>query len=77
MSCRDVVDAMTDAEEGALKGWRWFTYKVHLGICPSCKAHKRQFDATVDAVKVIGHDKPPESSRAKALAEFRKNKESL
>ena len=77
MSCKHAVEAMTDAEEGALTGWRKLSYRFHLGYCPSCKAHRRQFVATIDAMKALGCEKPSDDARARALAEFRKNKKPL
>jgi hypothetical protein len=47
MSCLQTVEAMTDASEGALTGWKKVRYRVHITICPFCRAHRRQVEATI------------------------------
>jgi len=77
MSCKHAVEAMTDAEEGALTGWRKLNYRFHMKHCPACNAHRRQLAATTDAMKLLGCEKPSDDARDRALAAFRKNKKAL
>lgn len=74
MMCRDVGDAMTDAEEGALKGWRRLRYGMHMVICPFCRAHKQQYETTVSTLHALPKEAPSEDARDKALAAFRNRK---
>jgi hypothetical protein len=74
MMCRDVVAATTDAEEGALKGWRRLSYRFHLGICPFCRAHAAQVETTVSTLRALPKDAPSDDSRERAIAAFRNRK---
>lgn len=76
MMCREVVEATTDASEGALSGWRKVSYRFHLTICPYCRAHKKQVDTTLGTLKVLPSPKADEDARARALEAFRR-KQSL
>jgi NMD protein affecting ribosome stability and mRNA decay len=72
MMCRDVVDATTDASEGALSGWRRISYRFHVMICPACRAHLTQVETAVAAVRAMPRPDPSEEARARALHAFKK-----
>ena len=71
MMCRQVVDAMTDAEEGALTGLRAWAYRLHMKVCPSCRAHREQLHTAVDCLKAMPREKPSEDAKEQALRAFR------
>ena len=77
MMCRDAADAMTDADEGALAGWRLVKYRAHMAICPFCRAHKQQLDTTVSTLRALPKDPPSDDARERALAAFRNRKRDL
>jgi hypothetical protein len=70
MSCLQTVEAMTDASEGALMGWRKVRYRVHITICPYCRAHRRQVETTIDTVKGLPPPTVDESARSEAIGAF-------
>jgi anti-sigma factor RsiW len=72
MSCLQTVEAMTDASEGALTGWKKVRYRVHITICPFCRAHRRQVEATIDTLKGLPSPIVDESARTEALGAFRR-----
>ena len=74
MMCRDIVDAMTDAQEGKLGGLRKVLYGFHMKVCPFCQAHEKQLETTVATMKALPKEAPASSAREKALAAFRKNR---
>jgi hypothetical protein len=45
--CKDATLRMTEAREGALSGLVSLSYRVHLLICPHCRACRRQLDDTI------------------------------
>jgi hypothetical protein len=55
-ACRDAVEHMTEAEEGALSGSARFWYRFHMTICPYCRACRRQ----VAEARVLAREIPPE-----------------
>ena len=52
-SCRDATNMVTDESEGALSGGRGFRYRLHMTICPYCKAFRRQLKETIEVAKEI------------------------
>jgi anti-sigma factor RsiW len=57
MSCRELVELVTDYIEGRLDGEQLDRFEAHLTECPSCVDYIEQFRQTIDA---LGHI-PPES----------------
>ncbi len=76
MMCRQAVEAMTDAQEGALSGWRRLTYRLHLAICPACRAHRSQIETTVGVLHGAPRPDPSEDARRRALEAFQNRKKS-
>jgi anti-sigma factor RsiW len=72
MMCRDVVEAMTDATEGALSGWKKASYHLHLTTCPFCRRHRRQVETTIHTLKGLPAPAVDEGARERALAAFRR-----
>jgi hypothetical protein len=70
-TCRDATEHMTDEREGALSGWRAVQYRLHMTICPYCRACRRQLDQAVSLAREIVADPAPEKVIDAALAAFR------
>ena len=62
-TCKDAAEMMTDEREGALSGGSGFWYRVHMTICPYCRACRRQLDQAVALAKEI----PPEQVSDKVM----------
>ena len=74
MMCRDAAEATTDAREGALTGMRRVRFRLHMLICPFCRAHERQVDTTISILRSLPKDEPSDEAREQALAAFRNRK---
>jgi anti-sigma factor RsiW len=71
MSCRELVELVTEYVEGTLDADTLASFEEHLTQCPPCVAYVEQFRETID---VLGH-LPPELLSPEAehdlLAAFR------
>jgi hypothetical protein len=74
MMCRGAVEAMTDADEGKLSGWRKVSYRVHLAICPFCRGHRAQVDKTVAALASLPKEPPSPDALSRAAEAFKNRK---
>ncbi len=72
MMCKQVTETMTDESEGALSGLRRFLFRFHMRTCPYCRAHHKQYDATIATLNALPTEPPAPESRDRALAAFRK-----
>ncbi len=77
MMCRDAIDLTTEEREGALTGWKRVSYRFHLAICPFCRAHEKQEEATIATLSALPKEPVSDDSREKALAAFRNRKKDL
>ncbi len=57
MTCRELVELVTDYVEGRLDAERLARFEEHLAECPVCVVYVEQFRQTIDE---LGH-LPPES----------------
>ena len=64
MNCRRVAHDWTELKEGDLPFWRRVFGRMHLAICPACKAYARQMEATVGALGEAEEGLGEEESRA-------------
>jgi anti-sigma factor ChrR (cupin superfamily) len=71
MMCKQATESMTEASEGALRGWRRLAYRFHLRVCPYCRAHAHQLEQTVGSMKALPRPEPSDEARERALAAFR------
>jgi anti-sigma factor RsiW len=71
LSCRELVELVTDYLEGALSPSDLERFEQHIGGCDACTAYVEQMRLTITA---LGH-LPPESlspeAKAEMLAAFR------
>ena len=69
LTCRELVELVTDYLEGALPPARAARFEAHLESCPDCRAHVAQFAATVNALGALpGEPLPDEALGALVLA---------
>ncbi len=52
ITCRQLVEAVTDAQEGALSLLDQLGYRAHLARCGSCRAYVQQMEETVNLLRV-------------------------
>ena len=53
LCCRDAMARLTERSEGALAGAEGATFAVHLTICGSCKAYRRQLETTEGVLRAM------------------------
>ena len=74
-ACRDAMELMTEADEGALRGWKRVKYRFHMSICPHCRACRRQLDEAVSLAKEIPAEPAPPAVTDRALEALRARRE--
>ncbi len=75
MTCREATCLLTEKREGQLSAWARLRYRLHLGICPRCRAYVRGFDQVLQALASLPREPPPPPLRD-ALVERLKRKRS-
>ena len=75
LSCRELVELVTDYLEGALSPERRALFEGHLGECEGCGAYIEQMRETRRAVGTLGEGSMPPDARAALLHAFRGWKE--
>ena len=71
LSCRDVVDLLTDYLDGALPPLTHERVEAHLATCPDCTAYLEQIRATIDVVGRLREEDLPEPMRDDLMRAFR------
>ena len=74
MNCRRVAHDLTELREGDLPFVQRTVLRVHLALCPSCKAYAHQMDETTRALHEVDEPLPDEASRAIAERILRSRK---
>ncbi|MGH7295453.1 MAG: hypothetical protein ACRELB_10995 [Polyangiaceae bacterium] len=74
-TCRDANEHITDGREGALTGWTGFWHRLHMTICPYCRACRRQMDEAVALAKEAPRQEVPPAMMEAALEAFRRRGE--
>lgn len=71
MSCKELVELVTDYLEDALPPAERARFEEHLGICPGCVTYVEQIRATVLTVGTLREEQIPPQTRDELLAAFR------
>lgn len=67
-TCAEVTGLLTDLDEGALGPLLWTGVRVHLGLCPPCRAFLRSLRRTPSLVRALFQEEAaPGSSAERAL----------
>lgn len=51
ITCRQLVEAVTDAREGALSVLDLLGYRAHLARCSACRTYVRQIEQTLGLLR--------------------------
>lgn len=65
LPCREVVDSLSDWLEGVLGLRRGLQVRLHLRLCPICRAYARQFRRVWEALSRLEPLVPPEALEAR------------
>jgi anti-sigma factor RsiW len=71
MTCRELVELVTDYLEGALDPAEHARFETHLGVCTGCQAYLDQIRATVDATGRLREEDLSPAARDTLLGAFR------
>jgi anti-sigma factor RsiW len=71
LSCRQLVELVTDYLERALPPGERLRFEGHLAICSGCAAYLRQLDVTRRAVGRLTEASLPGDAREELLRAFR------
>jgi anti-sigma factor RsiW len=66
MSCQELVELVTEYDEGTLPAADRARFDAHLGLCPPCVEYLAQMRRTIEAVGFVA----PELERTPAMAEL-------
>jgi anti-sigma factor RsiW len=71
MSCRELVEVITDYLEGTMGGTDRARFEAHLEECPYCVTYLEQMRETLDALGKISEESVPLEVRDQLLQAFR------
>jgi anti-sigma factor RsiW len=71
MSCRELVELVTDYREGALPAVDHTRFEAHLAECPWCVEYVAQIERTVTAVGASWRSVESDAGMAELLELFR------
>jgi anti-sigma factor RsiW len=71
LSCRELVELVTDYLEGALSLGERRRFERHLGTCSACPRYVEQLRTTIRVLGRLGEDDLPVPARGVLLEAFR------
>ena len=71
LSCRELVQLVTDYFEDALSRRDRKRFERHISGCEGCTAHLAQMRATIRAAGMLSEEQIPEGARRELVAAFR------
>jgi anti-sigma factor RsiW len=71
LTCRELVELVTDYLEGALSPPERSRFEQHLAVCPGCAAHLRQMRETLRIAGRLSERDLPGEARESLLLAFR------
>jgi anti-sigma factor RsiW len=71
ITCREVVELVTDYLEGALDTDRTSLFEQHLNFCDGCVTYVDQLRLTIEAVGHVEEEDVPPPTRDRLMQAFR------
>ncbi|MCK9517756.1 MAG: zf-HC2 domain-containing protein [Dehalococcoidia bacterium] len=71
LTCRELVELVTEYFEGALSGTEQARFDEHISACPGCQRYLLQMRATIAAAGRLQEDDVLPEAQAELLAAFR------
>lgn len=71
LSCRELVELVTDYVEGALGPEERARFEQHLGVCEGCRLYVAQMRATIRATGTLSEQDVNPTARDALLTAFR------
>lgn len=79
LSCRQIVELVTEYLEGALSSHDRLAFERHVAICPPCRGHLAQMRKVTATARTVRADELPERVRddlRRVFADWRKERPS-
>jgi anti-sigma factor RsiW len=70
MSCKEIVELVSDYLEGRLSAAEAERFDAHLRVCPPCGVYLEQMRITLTALGHIPEESIPAGARAELLSAF-------
>jgi predicted anti-sigma-YlaC factor YlaD len=70
MTCKELVELVTDYLEGALSAEDQADFEKHLSLCTGCRNYLTQMQQTVETLGRLTEDSIPEDAKLELLAIF-------
>jgi anti-sigma factor (TIGR02949 family) len=71
VTCREVLDLLTEYLDGALAPMEHARVAAHLEECEACRRYLDQFTATIEVTAALREEAAPDDVRESLLAAFR------
>ena len=71
LTCREVIDLLTDYVEDALPAEQRRRVEAHLAICDGCTTYLEQMRETIRLTGRLTEEQVPEQEKQRLLAAFR------
>jgi len=71
LTCREVIDLLTDYVEDALPGQERRLVEAHLAICDGCTTYLEQMRETIRLTGMLTEEQIPDAERERLLDAFR------
>lgn len=71
LTCREMVELMTEYLEGAMSPQDRARFEEHLSICEGCTNYIGQLRTTIRATGMLSEESIPDEAREELLAAFR------
>jgi anti-sigma factor RsiW len=71
MSCRELVEVITEYLEGTLPGQARERFDAHLAECPYCVSYLEQMRATIEALGELQEESLDDATREGLVEAFR------
>jgi anti-sigma factor RsiW len=71
LTCRELVELVTDYFEAALSPGDYIRFEVHLAGCAACRDHVEQMRQTIQIIGMLSEDMIPAHVQSELLELFR------
>ncbi|HWM09341.1 MAG TPA: zf-HC2 domain-containing protein [Solirubrobacteraceae bacterium] len=71
MSCKELVDVITDYLEGTMASANRLRFEAHLAECPYCVSYLEQMRGTIETLGELTEDSIGPEARGELLEAFR------
>ena len=70
-NCQDITEQTTEYLEGTQTWGAWLAFRVHILMCPHCRAYLRQMEATVATLTAMPGEPLPDEVGEELMRRYR------